>query len=89
MAQVEGQVTFITGAASGMGLGMAHAFSRAGRRVGIAGLRRDAIDRARAGDRDHGAAVLVGAVGVRHQTLRPAGRQPAPLSGRDAVRCRS
>jgi NAD(P)-dependent dehydrogenase (short-subunit alcohol dehydrogenase family) len=46
MERVDGKVAFITGAASGMGLGMAHAFSRAGMRVVIADIRRDAIDRA-------------------------------------------
>jgi len=46
MDQVAGKVAFITGAASGMGLGMARAFSQAGMKVVIADLKREAIDRA-------------------------------------------
>jgi NAD(P)-dependent dehydrogenase (short-subunit alcohol dehydrogenase family) len=46
MEHVEGAVAFITGGASGMGLGMARVFSRAGMRVVIADIRRDAIDAA-------------------------------------------
>ena len=44
MERVEGAVAFITGGASGMGLGMAQVFSRAGMRVVIADIRQDAID---------------------------------------------
>jgi NAD(P)-dependent dehydrogenase (short-subunit alcohol dehydrogenase family) len=47
--KVAGKVAFITGAASGMGLGMARVFSREGMKVVIADLRREAIDRAIAG----------------------------------------
>src|SRR3981081_3168913 len=46
MERVEGAVAFITGGASGMGLGMAQVFSRAGMRVIIADIRQDAIDAA-------------------------------------------
>ena len=46
MEKVEGKVAFITGAASGMGLGMAKVFSQAGMRVVVADIRREAIDRA-------------------------------------------
>src|ERR1035441_4777678 len=44
MENIEGAVAFITGGASGMGLGMARVFSRAGMRVVIADIRQDAID---------------------------------------------
>ena len=46
MEHVEGKVAFITGAGSGMGLGMAKAFVNAGIKVVIAELRQDHIDRA-------------------------------------------
>jgi NAD(P)-dependent dehydrogenase (short-subunit alcohol dehydrogenase family) len=46
MENIEGAVAFITGGASGMGLGMARVFSRAGMRVVIADIRQDAIDAA-------------------------------------------
>ena len=46
MKRIEGAVAFITGGASGMGLGMAQVFSRAGMRVAIADIRQDAIDAA-------------------------------------------
>jgi NAD(P)-dependent dehydrogenase (short-subunit alcohol dehydrogenase family) len=44
---VEGKTAFVTGGASGIGLGMATAFSRAGMNVVIADLRRDHTERAR------------------------------------------
>jgi NAD(P)-dependent dehydrogenase (short-subunit alcohol dehydrogenase family) len=44
---VEGKTAFVTGGASGIGLGMATAFSRAGMDVVIADLRPDHIERAR------------------------------------------
>ncbi len=46
MERIEGAVAFITGGASGMGLGMAKVFSRAGMRVVIADIRQDAVDAA-------------------------------------------
>jgi NADP-dependent 3-hydroxy acid dehydrogenase YdfG len=46
MEPVEGAVAFITGGASGMGLGMARVFSKAGMRIVIADIRQDAIDAA-------------------------------------------
>jgi NAD(P)-dependent dehydrogenase (short-subunit alcohol dehydrogenase family) len=46
MERIDGTVAFITGGASGMGLGMARVFSRAGMRVVIADIRQDAIDAA-------------------------------------------
>jgi NAD(P)-dependent dehydrogenase (short-subunit alcohol dehydrogenase family) len=49
MQEVEGKVAFITGGAAGMGLGMAHAFARAGMKVAIADIRREALDKAMAG----------------------------------------
>ena len=46
MKDVDGKVAFITGGASGIGLGMAKVFLRAGMRVVIADIRRDHIENA-------------------------------------------
>ena len=46
MQDVAGKVAFITGGGSGMGLGMAEAFTAAGMRVVIADIRRDHLDQA-------------------------------------------
>ena len=59
MKDVEGKVAFITGGGSGMGLGMARAFTAAGMKVVIADLRQDHLDHAmglltRAGASVHG-----------------------------------
>ncbi len=48
MEQVEGRVAFITGGASGIGLGMAKAFTKAGMNVVLADVRDDHIEQARA-----------------------------------------
>jgi NAD(P)-dependent dehydrogenase (short-subunit alcohol dehydrogenase family) len=56
MRDVEGRTAFVTGGASGIGLGMATAFTAAGMNVVIADLRRDHIDAALerlAGERVH------------------------------------
>jgi NAD(P)-dependent dehydrogenase (short-subunit alcohol dehydrogenase family) len=55
MEQVEGKVAFVTGGASGIGLGMVKAFLRAGMKVAIADVRQDHLDAAaeelKSGDR--------------------------------------
>lgn len=48
MERVEGKVAFITGGASGIGLGMAKAFARAGLKVVIADVREDHLEEATA-----------------------------------------
>ncbi len=48
MKDVEGKVAFITGGASGIGLGAARVFSEAGMKVVIADIRRGELDRAMA-----------------------------------------
>lgn len=56
MREVEGRTAFVTGGASGIGLGMAAAFTAAGMNVVIADLRRDHIETALerlAGERVH------------------------------------
>jgi NADP-dependent 3-hydroxy acid dehydrogenase YdfG len=49
MEHVEGKTAFITGGASGMGLGMAKVFSAAGMKVIMADIRQEALDEAMAG----------------------------------------
>ena len=49
MQDVEGKVAFVTGGASGIGLGIAGAFADAGMKVVLADLRQDHIDTALAG----------------------------------------
>jgi NAD(P)-dependent dehydrogenase (short-subunit alcohol dehydrogenase family) len=46
MKNVEGKVAFITGGASGAGLGMAQIFSKNGMKVVIADIRQDSLDKA-------------------------------------------
>jgi NAD(P)-dependent dehydrogenase (short-subunit alcohol dehydrogenase family) len=46
MENLEGKVAFITGGASGVGLGQAKVFSAAGCRVVIADIRQDHLDEA-------------------------------------------
>mgnify|MGYP001285112536 CR=1 FL=1 len=46
MKNIEGKVAFITGGASGAGLGMARVFSKNGMKVVIADSRQDALDEA-------------------------------------------
>ncbi len=48
MEQIEGRTAFVTGGASGIGLGMAKAFTKAGMNVVVADLRDDHIEQARA-----------------------------------------
>ena len=48
MQELDGKTAFITGAASGIGLGMARAFVEAGMKVAIADVRREALDKAKA-----------------------------------------
>ena len=48
MKNVEGKVAFITGGGSGVGLGMAKVFARAGMKVAIADIRQDHLDAAMA-----------------------------------------
>jgi NAD(P)-dependent dehydrogenase (short-subunit alcohol dehydrogenase family) len=64
MKDVAGKVAFITGGASGLGFGMAQAFSAAGMRVVIADIRQDHLDEAlrhfaQSGARVHGVRVDV------------------------------
>ncbi len=57
MESVEGKTAFITGGASGMGLGMAKVFARNGMKVVIADIRQEALDEAMAGFKDTNLAV--------------------------------
>jgi NAD(P)-dependent dehydrogenase (short-subunit alcohol dehydrogenase family) len=57
MEDLAGKVAFITGGASGVGLGQAKVFSEAGCRIVIADIRQDHLDEAMAWFRDRNAAV--------------------------------
>ncbi len=57
MENLEGKVAFITGGASGAGLGQAKVFSEAGMKVVIADIRQDHIDEAMEYFRSKNAAV--------------------------------
>ncbi len=57
LAEVAGKTAFITGGASGMGLGQAHAFAKAGMKVVIADIRQDALDKAMGGFKNTNLAV--------------------------------
>lgn len=46
MERIEGKVAFVTGGASGIGLGMAKVFARAGMKVAIADVRKDHLETA-------------------------------------------
>src|SRR5215210_2335672 len=48
MTGFAGQIVIVTGAASGIGLGIAQAFHRAGARVVLGDVRQDALDQAQA-----------------------------------------
>jgi NAD(P)-dependent dehydrogenase (short-subunit alcohol dehydrogenase family) len=54
MRDVEGKVAFITGGASGIGLGMARVFVRAGMKVVVSDIRRDRLEEASAGFKERG-----------------------------------
>lgn len=58
MNNFAGKVAFITGGASGVGLGMAHAFARAGMKLAIVDIRADELARAQAQLEQLGASVL-------------------------------
>src|SRR5215470_6546065 len=55
MKEVKDKVAFITGGASGIGLGMAKVFVREGMKVVIADIRRDHLDKAMSSFDDRGA----------------------------------
>lgn len=59
MENVEGKVAFITGGASGIGLGIAKVFVKNGMKVVIADMRQDALDEAMAYFKDNGDGGLV------------------------------
>lgn len=60
MQDVKGKVAFITGGASGMGLGMARAFGAAGMKVMLGDIEQEALDSAVAGLKERGIETLLG-----------------------------
>ena len=62
MKELKGKVAFITGGASGIGLGIAGAFVESGMKVVLADLRQDHIDEALATFRSRGSAASVHAI---------------------------
>lgn len=88
MQQFRGKTAFITGAGSGMGLGMARTFARAGMNVVLCDIRRDALDAALAQINALGAqAIAVEAdVSVRAQ-VEAAAQQAFDVFGKVHVCC--
>ena len=58
MKELAGKIAVVTGAASGIGLGVARALSQAGMRVALLDIRRDALDSARRQLSESGAQVV-------------------------------
>ena len=83
MQDVEGKVAFITGGASGIGLGMAKAFAKAGMKCVVADLRDDHIEQARAWFDDAGPRRTGAPLEARRD--RP-GRRPPPPPTRPSAR---
>ena len=82
MKDIAGKVAFITGAASGMGLGMARAFSAAGMKVMLADIEKTALDQAVAELRAQGREVAGVVTDVtRRDSVFAAPRPPARRTG--------
>jgi NAD(P)-dependent dehydrogenase (short-subunit alcohol dehydrogenase family) len=64
MMELAGKIAVVTGAASGIGLGVARALSQAGMRIALLDIQRDALDRARRQLSGGGAQVLAAVVDV-------------------------
>lgn len=74
MKDVAGKTAFVTGGASGVGLGMATVFARAGMNVVAADVREDHIEHARGG--------IAEAVKRRNSlSPKPSQNEPVPISG--------
>ncbi|MFM7121717.1 MAG: SDR family NAD(P)-dependent oxidoreductase, partial [Gammaproteobacteria bacterium] len=72
--QVAEQVAFITGGASGIGLGIARAFGAAGARIAIADIEHAALDRATRDLAQSGSEALVGRLDVTDREAFAAAR---------------
>ena len=58
MQDVKGKTAFVTGGASGIGLGMVRAFAAAGMKVVVADIEQPALDRAQSNFESSGADLL-------------------------------
>jgi NAD(P)-dependent dehydrogenase (short-subunit alcohol dehydrogenase family) len=87
MENLSGKVAFITGGASGMGLGMATAFLRAGMKVMIADVRQDHLDEALPGLKAAGEAHGIRLDVTDRQAMAQAAAQTERVFGKVHVLC--
>ena len=88
MEDVAGKVAFITGGASGIGLGMAKAFTAAGMRVAIADVEQAALERAKAElSRAKGDVIAVGVDVTDRAAMEEAARSTEAAFGKVHVLC--
>lgn len=88
MEEVRDKVAFVTGAASGIGLGMVRVFLEAGMKVVLADVRRDALEKAAAGlDHDGGRFHLIALDVVDRSAMAGAAEETRRVFGKVHVLC--
>ena len=87
MENLTGKVAFITGGASGIGLGMARAFLAEGMKVALADWNEDHIAKARATLSGNNAAVFIKTNVADRQSLRDAAQETLDAFGKIHVLC--